>query len=123
MSIRRLRPSELARQDQHEAAAAEIARQDPDVIVIMHVVPSDDAECCWCDCSDRDAPAVCDSPCGDEAQIVIQVFHGMPWQFDLPVCAEHHRDLDRYVDTWLQEKYGPLPTEVDYIDVLDEGVA
>jgi hypothetical protein len=124
--IRRLRPSELARQDQNEAAARELGRRDPKTAVIMTVYAAKDTRCSWCDCPTiwhEDPDYICPS-CPRPAQYVIQMFKGQPEETHLPVCKRHYIDCAQDVQRQLRGPDGnPIPGEVRVWPVLDEEVA
>jgi hypothetical protein len=122
--IRRLRPWELARQDQYEAWASEQGQQNPDTVVVMRTFATDGLDCCWCDCTaqqHREDKSACPG-CSNEAQYVLQVFKGTPDARAVSVCQEHHEDLVRHLRAWLNHTFGDVPHETIPIEVLDEDV-
>lgn len=119
---RKLRPSERARQDQAAAAARDYGAADPSTTLVTVTYADPGTPCCWCDCplpSHNQSGYGC-AGCPREAEHVVHLMHGTPAQHNLPVCAEHHRDVARTVAVWAREVFGGIPFEVRSYPVLDE---
>jgi hypothetical protein len=115
---RKLRASELARQDQNRAEARGMrARTDA---AIMHVTILNPGEkgCCWCDCAEDAHEGTCPAGgCREDAayEAVLVAGAGQP-DVGWPVCERHYEPFA----TWLMRQVPGLPLAVLERPVLDE---
>jgi hypothetical protein len=109
---RRLRPSELARQDQYLAAADQLARENPRTLVLTTTYAPPGIQCSWCDCSDHgESPLGC-AGCYREAVYAIRSSHS--FTETIPICESHYPEFRHMM---LEGLDGPI--EITGVNVLD----
>lgn len=87
---RPLKPSEIARQDQHLARAREAA-QDPGTAVIATEFAPIGMDCSWCECPvDVHEPGDECPGCPEPARVIIWIMYSTPEEQGMPACAEHY---------------------------------
>jgi len=118
--VRRLRASELARQDQYEAMAGDLARKGAAIFLTSYAAPG--TLCGWCPCAlaAGEPSPNCPGPCDAEAPYVLKLFYGTPGQVDAPLCAEHYEPMCREVRAANRRRFGDVPTEFHYVNIRDE---
>lgn len=108
---RKLRPSELARQDQALATAAEHAKHSPQTMVVTTSYAKPGTRCEWCECTPGNVDPEC-AGCDEHAYYMI-IFHSMDMD-DMPVCPGHYPDLQKMMFDWFGN-----PTKTTGINILD----
>jgi hypothetical protein len=125
---RKLKPSELARQDQAVAAGRDLATNTRSAVITI-AYAEQDHQCSWCDC-----PAPVDDPesphnqagfecggCPETARYVAIVAIGREERF--PVCVGHADDFHGVMTRTIQKRYGDIPTHHIETQILDEEAA
>lgn len=87
---RRLRPGELARQDQNLAYARDQAAADPNTLVMATEHVDGDEPCCWCDCppEQHQHGETCEG-CPAPADIAVVVWFTPEKVRRFPICQPH----------------------------------
>jgi hypothetical protein len=113
---RRLSPAELARQDQHVAAADDLAREHPDAMHLVTTYEPPGKQCCWN--GRHDDPQSC--CCHNEARYRYRVTRNGE-ERTTAICEQHRDDFQKMIiDT-----AADAGTNINYhsVNILDGGAS